>query len=116
MSEDEVIIWHNPRCSKSRATLRLLEERGIAPKIRLYLNDPPGVEELRAVARMLGVGPRQMMRVKEPEYRAQGLAEADDAALFAAMAATPKLVERPIVIKGGRAAIGRPPEAVLEIL
>ncbi|RMD92057.1 MAG: arsenate reductase (glutaredoxin), partial [Alphaproteobacteria bacterium] len=112
MSEDEVIIWHNPRCSKSRATLRLLEERGIAPKIRLYLKDPPSVDELRDVARKLGVGPRQMMRVNEPEYRAQGLAEADDEALFAAMAATPKLIERPIVIHGERAAIGRPPEAV----
>lgn len=112
----KVVIWHNPRCSKSRATLKLLQERGIAPELRLYLEDAPSAAELRQAAAILGLGPRAMMRVKEPEYRAQGLAGADDEALFAAMAATPKLIERPIVFAGGRAAIGRPPEAVLDIL
>lgn len=113
--DPEVIIWHNPRCSKSRATLKLLEERGITPRVRRYLDEPPSALELREVARKLGVGPREMIRTKEPEYRAQGLDTADDDALFEAMARTPRLIERPIVIAGGKARIGRPPEAVLEL-
>ena len=113
-----VQIFHNPRCSKSRATLALLRERGIEPDIRLYLDDPPDADELRRLLDMLGLAPRQLMRRGEAEYREQGLADdsLDHEALIAAMAATPRLIERPIVIANGKAALGRPPEAVLEIL
>lgn len=108
----EVTIWHNPRCSKSRAALALLQARGIAPKIRLYLDNPPSAAEIEQVLARLGVAPDALARKTEPEYR-PGTSPAD---LIAAMAATPKLIERPVVIAGGRAAIGRPPEAVLAIL
>ena len=111
-----VFIYHNPRCSKSRQTLALLEEKNISPEIVDYLKEAPSVNALKDVATMLGVSPRDMMRVKEAEYKERSLSEADDEALFAAMHKTPKLIERPIVIANGRARIGRPPEAVLEIL
>jgi arsenate reductase len=113
-----VTIFHNPRCSKSRATLALLQERGIEPDIRLYLEDPPDAAELRRVLGQLGLQPRQLMRKGEQEFRDQGLADPalSDDQLIAAMAATPRLIERPIVIANGKAALGRPPESVLEIL
>ena len=112
-----ITIWHNPRCSKSRATLKLLEERGIQPEIRRYLDNPPSEEEIREVARMLGRPVIEMTRRKEPLFRELGLSpDTDEAQLIAALAAHPKLIERPIVIADGKAAIGRPPEAVLEIL
>lgn len=113
-----VKILHNPRCSKSRATLALLRERGIEPEIIDYRTDPPSVAELDRIARALGVEPRAMMRRGEAEWKTLGLndPELDRAALLAAMAAHPLLIERPIVLAGARAAIGRPPEAVLEIL
>jgi arsenate reductase len=113
-----VTIFHNPRCSKSRATLALLQERGIEPDIRLYLEDPPDASELRQLLNQLGLKPRELMRKGEQEFREQGLADPglSDAQLIAAMAATPRLIERPIVIADGRAALGRPPESVLEIL
>ena len=110
-----VSIYHNPRCSKSRETLVLLEEHGIKPEIVEYLKVTPTVEELKDIAAKLDLGPRQMMRTKEAEYKEQNLAEANDAALFEAMAATPKLIERPIVINGDKARIGRPPETVMEL-
>ncbi len=116
MSTSPVIIWHNPRCSKSRQTLALLEERGITPDVVKYLETPPGADDIQAVLAKLGLTPRQLMRTKEDEYKAQNLADADDATLVAAMVATPKLIERPVVIVGDKAALGRPPEAVLEIL
>lgn len=111
-------IFHNPRCSKSRATLQLLQERGIEPEITLYLETPPDASELSEILDLLGREPRELMRTGEPEYAAQGL---DDPSLsredlIAAMVATPKLIERPIVLANGRAAVGRPPESVLEIL
>ena len=110
-------IWHNPRCSKSRQTLALLQENGNAPRVRPYLDDTPSESELRAAAAALGVAPIEMMRTKEPEFKAHGLTkDSPDDALFAAMARTPKLIERPIVFSNGKAAIGRPPEAVLAIL
>lgn len=113
----DVTIWHNPRCSKSRATLQLLEERGIAAQVRLYLADPPDAAELQRVRDLLGVPARGMMRRSEPAYRDLGLAmEEDEARLIDAMARHPVLIERPVVLAGGRAAIGRPPEAVLAIL
>jgi len=110
-------IWHNPRCRKSRETLALLTERGIAPIIRLYLDDAPSAEELKDALAKLGLDhPRALMRTKEAEYRAQGLGAIDEAdALIAAMTATPKLIERPVVFHKGRAALGRPPEAVLAL-
>ena len=113
-----VTIFHNPRCSKSRATLALLQERGIEPEIRAYLENPPDAAELRRLLEMLGLEARQLLRKGEAEYREQGLGDESlsDDRLIAAMAATPKLIERPIVIANGRAALGRPPENVLEIL
>ena len=113
-----VTLYHNPRCSKSRATLALLDEQGIAPEVVEYLKTPPTAEELERILTMLGLEPRQLMRTKEQEYKDRGLDDPDLSReqLIAAMVATPKLIERPIVIKDGKAAIGRPPEQVLEIL
>ncbi len=109
-------IYHNPRCSKSRATLALLEERGIEPEIIRYLEEPPSAEELRQLLGMLGRTPAQLARRGEDAWRSLNLAEADDDTILAAMVSHPKLIERPIVVNGDRAALGRPPEAVLEIL
>ena len=111
-------IFHNPRCSKSRATLALLQERGIEPEIRLYLENPPSANELRSILKLLGRDPRDLIRKGEAEYREQNLDDPnlDDNALIAAMVSTPKLIERPIVLANGKAAVGRPPESVLEIL
>jgi arsenate reductase len=111
-------IYHNPRCSKSRQTLELLRERSVEPDVIEYLKTPPSAAELAAILDLLGLEPRQLMRTKEADYRDNGL---DDPALsrdalIAAMVAHPKLIERPIVIRDGRAAIGRPPERVLDIL
>lgn len=113
-----VQILHNPRCSKSRATLALLEAHGIRPRIRLYLEDPPSATELRDLLRLLGRTARELMRKGEPEYRELGLNDAglDETRLVEAMAQHPRLIERPIVLANGKAAVGRPPEAVLDIL
>ena len=116
MSEKPV-IWHNPRCSKSRATLQLLRDRGHTPEVRLYLEVPPTPEELEQASRELGLGPLEMIRRKEAAFRDRGLSpDSPPSMLFAAMAADPILIERPIVFHKGRAAIGRPPEEVLKIL
>ncbi len=112
-----VVIWHNPRCSKSRATLALLHERGIVPEVRLYLEDVPSEAELREALGVLGVGAGALVRKGEAAYEEAGLTrDSDDDTLIAAMAAHPRLIERPVVFAGGTARIGRPPEAVLEIL
>ncbi len=113
-----VTIWHNPRCSKSRETLSLLTGRGLAPTVVEYLKTPPGPAELRDVLDRLGMAPRDLMRRREPAYRAQGLDDESlsDDALIRAMHDCPALIERPVVLAGGRAALGRPPERVLEIL
>lgn len=110
-------IFHNPRCSKSRQTLAMLEEKGIQPEIINYLETPPSKDELKEILKLLGIGPRDLMRTREAEYKAQGLDDESlsDEALIKAMAATPKLIERPIVIANGKAALGRPPEKVLDI-
>lgn len=110
-------IYHNPRCSKSRETLKLLEERGIAPTIVKYLDTPPDAAALSSLLDMLGLEPRELMRRKEKEYKELGL---DDQALqrddlIRAMVEHPRLIERPIVVKDRRAALGRPPEQVLEL-
>jgi arsenate reductase len=111
-------IFHNPRCSKSRATLAALQERGIEPEITLYLENPPDASELRSILKKLGLTARELMRKGEAEYREQGLADESltEAELIAAMVASPRLIERPIVLAKGRAAIGRPLEAIIEIL
>ncbi|BEE17322.1 arsenate reductase (glutaredoxin) [Aeromonas enteropelogenes] len=115
MSETQ--IYHNPRCSKSRETLALLEQRGIAPDVVLYLEQAPSVETIRTLLGQLGfTDPRQLMRTKEELYKELGLAGQSGEALILAMHQHPKLIERPIVIKNGQARIGRPPEQVLEIL
>ena len=113
-----VVIYHNPSCSKSRATLRLLEERGIAPAVIEYLNQPPTAEQLRQILDLLGKTPREIMRRKEAEYQANNLDNPDlsDDELITAITKNPKLLERPIVLANGKAAIGRPPENVLHIL
>ena len=111
-------IYHNPRCSKSRQTLALLEENGIRPEVILYLENPPSKEVLAGMLKKLGISPRDLLRKGEDEYKALGLADEslDDAALIAAMVANPRLIERPIVIKGKQAVIGRPPENVLSLI
>jgi len=111
-------IWHNPRCSKSRQTLELLREQGHEPIIIEYLKTPPTAARLKAVLAMLGMSPRELMRRKEADYKEQGLADEtlSNDALIAAMIEFPKLIERPVVINGDRAAVGRPPEQVLAIL
>ncbi len=112
-----VTIWHNPRCTKSRATLALLQDRGLAPDVRLYLEDAPDVGEIITVAGLLSLPVSGFVRTGESVFRDLGLGKGDDDAKLAdAMAANPALIERPIVIANGKAAIGRPPEAVLDIL
>jgi arsenate reductase (glutaredoxin) len=113
-----VTIYHNPRCSKSRATLDLLRNHGVEPSIVEYLKDPPTAAVLDDLIHRLGLEPRDLMRRKEPEYAELGLANPglSRAALIEAMVTHPRLIERPIVVKDDRAALGRPPESVLEIL
>jgi len=111
-------IYHNPRCSKSRQTLQLLNEHNVEPEIFEYLKTPPTAAELTDVLKMLGIGPRELMRKKEAEYKESGAnnPELSDQQLIELMVQYPKLIERPIVIKDGKAALGRPPELVLDIL
>lgn len=111
-------IWHNPRCSKSRATLALLEERGLSPRVVEYLKEPPSPAMLKKALAAMGKRPRDLIRKGEPAYKALGLDDPSlsDAALVKAMAENPILIERPVVLNGARAALGRPPEAVLAIL
>ncbi|MGB0513255.1 MAG: arsenate reductase (glutaredoxin), partial [Wenzhouxiangellaceae bacterium] len=113
-----VIIYHNPRCSKSRATLALLRERGVEPQVIRYLDTPPDAAELGRIARKLGLPPRDMLRTGENVWKELGLdaASVDEHTLLETMAANPILIERPIVVVGDRARIGRPPEQVLELL
>lgn len=115
-------IFHNPRCSKSRQTLALLEENGIEPDIRLYLENPPTVVELKALLSQLGIDARSLLRKGEDEYKSLQLSDKSlsDAALIEAMVSHPRLIERPIVTRTAgresRAVLGRPPENVLEII
>lgn len=112
-----VTIWHNPRCTKSRETLALVEGRGLTPTVRRYLDDAPSEAEIRAALTALGLKPIEAMRTKEAEFKAMGLSkDSPDDVLIRAMAEMPKLIERPIVFKDGKARLGRPPEQVLEIL
>ncbi len=114
----KLTIYHNPRCSKSRATLKLLEERGQKPEIIEYLKTPPDAATLKKLLRQLGMKPRELLRDKETAYKEAGLDDPglSDDDIIAAMVEHPILIERPIVVAGNKAALGRPPEKVLEIL
>lgn len=110
-----ITIWHNPRCSKSRQTLALIEDKGDV-SIRKYLEDAPSADDIRAARDLLGIKAIDMMRPKEAAFKEMGLAKTDDdETLIAAMATNPKLIERPIVFANGKAALGRPPESVLAL-
>lgn len=113
-----VTIYHNPRCSKSRQTLQLLEQQGQSVKVVEYLKTPPSAAELQDLLQKLALSPRQLLRNKEDEFKAEGLDNPalTDQQLIEVMVRVPKLIERPIVVSNGKAAIGRPPEAVLAIL
>lgn len=114
----KVQILHNPRCSKSRATLQLLKDNGVEPEVILYLDTPPDADLLTSILSKLNLQPRELMRKGQSEYKDMGLDNEDlsDEDLIAAMIKTPILIERPIVLANGKACIGRPPEAVLKIL
>ncbi|MEC6746462.1 arsenate reductase (glutaredoxin) [Pseudomonas qingdaonensis] len=114
----ELTLYHNPRCSKSRGALELLEARGLTPEVVRYLETPPDAATLKALLGKLGIGARQLLRSGEDEYKTLGLADPalSDDQLIDAMARRPKLIERPILVAGDKAVIGRPPEKVLEIL
>ena len=113
----DYIIYHNPRCSKSRNTLALLEENGIAPRVVLYLETPPDEAQIRDLLKKLGIGAADLLRRGEADYKQSGLGrDSSEQDIVAAMARYPKLIERPIVVKGKRALLGRPPENVLELI
>jgi arsenate reductase len=113
-----ITIYHNPRCSKSRQTLEILEDKGHKPEVKLYLEQAPSSDELKDVLEKLDLEPRSLMRIKEEEYRVNHLDDENlsDEQLINAMVRYPKLIERPIVLANGKAIIGRPPENVLEII
>ncbi|WP_417779758.1 arsenate reductase (glutaredoxin) [Stutzerimonas xanthomarina] len=114
----ELILYHNPRCSKSRNALELLEQRGLSPSVVRYLETPPSADELKQILARLGISPRQLLRSGEEDYKILNLADPalTDEQIIDAMVAHPKLIERPILVAGDVAVIGRPPEKVLEIL
>ena len=114
----DLTLYHNPRCSKSRGALELLEARGLTPTVVRYLDTPLDASQLRDLLAKLKISARQLLRTGEDEYKTLNLADnsLSDAQLIDAMAAHPKLIERPILVAGDRAIIGRPPENVLEIL
>ena len=113
----DIVLYHNPRCSKSRSALALLEEKGIAPAVVEYLKTPPTAAELRALVKKLGIKPESLVRTGEDLYKSDFKDKAlSDAQWIDALAAHPILIERPIAIRGERAVIGRPPEKVLELL
>lgn len=111
-------IYHNPRCSKSRQTLELLQKQGVEPQVVEYLKTPPSAQELKAILKKLGISARKLLRSGEAEYAELGLADAalSEESLIEVMVKHPKLIERPIVLRGEKAALGRPPENVLPIL
>ncbi|MEX3014683.1 arsenate reductase (glutaredoxin) [Gymnodinialimonas hymeniacidonis] len=112
----DLTLWHNPRCSKSRQALALLEDGGHAPSVRLYLTNAPTEDEISDLLARLKVEPRAMMRTGEKIYKDLGLKDADDPALIIAMATHPILIERPILLTAETAIIGRPPERVLTLV
>jgi len=114
----EMTLYHNPRCSKSRGALELLEARGLTPTVVRYLETPPSPAELKTLLARLGIGARQLLRTGEEEYQSLGLADTglSDDQLIDAMSQHPRLIQRPILVVGDKAVVGRPPEKVLEIL
>ena len=114
----KVKIYHNPRCSKSRQTLALIQKKGIEPEVIEYLKTPPSAAELKRILELLDLNPRDLLRKNEAEYHEAGLdiGELDDSAIIDAMISHPKLIERPIVVVDGKAAVGRPPENVEKII
>ena len=112
-----LVLYHNPRCSKSRNTLALLESNGIEPEIVLYLETPLDARQIKGLLGKLGMSAAGLVRRGEDDYKASGLGrDSGEAEIIAAMAACPKLIERPIVVRGDRAVLGRPPENVLELI
>lgn len=113
-----ITLYHNPRCSKSRETLNLLRAQGQEPQVILYLDTPPNAKTLKTLLTQLGIGARELLRKGEDAYKELGLADASlsEAELIKAMVENPKLIERPIAIKDGKAVLGRPPENVLQLL
>jgi arsenate reductase len=111
-----IVIYHNPRCNKSRQTLALLEARGVTPRVIEYLKTPPDERELKRLLGLLGLAPRQLLRKKEAAEAGLDKPGLSDAQLIAGMVKHPIVIERPIVVSGERAVLGRPPEAVLKIL
>jgi len=111
-------IYHNPRCSKSRQTLDIIRAAGVEPEIVLYLETPPSADELKTLVKKLGIEPRSLLRKGEEAYKAAGLSDKTLSGdqLIAAMVEFPKLIERPIVVKGAQAVLGRPPENVNALL
>ena len=118
MSNDKIVIYHNPRCSKSRETLQILVDNGVDAEIIDYLEDPPTPQELKRIIDMLGVAARDLLRRTEPVYKDADLDDdsLDDDEIIDAICEYPALLQRPIVIAGDRAVIGRPPARVLEII
>lgn len=113
----EITIWHNPKCSKSREVMEILQENKCEAEVVKYLEEKPDEKQIKAILKMLGITPRELMRTKEDIYKELNLKdETDDEALIEAMAKHPKLIERPIIIKGNRAIIGRPVEKIAEFL
>ncbi|MCG6857529.1 MAG: arsenate reductase (glutaredoxin) [Salaquimonas sp.] len=113
----DITIWHNPRCSKSRQTLELLRNRGVEPRVIEYLKNPPSRAEIKRVLGLLGITAHDLLRRGEAAYKERGLSKkTDEADIIEAMIHDPVLIERPVVITEDRAIIGRPPEAVLEIV
>lgn len=111
-------IWHNPRCSKSRETLALIEQKNITPNVYLYLEEKPSADDIKQILTKLGISARELLRNSEDAYKEQNLKDKSlsEDALISAMVNEPKLIQRPIVVNGNQAKLGRPPEDVLEIL
>ena len=117
MPKPDVVLYHNPRCSKSRSALALLREKGVEPDVVEYLNTPPTAAELRALVKKLGIKPEALVRTGEDIYKSRFKGKTlSDAQWIDALAANPILIERPVAVRGERAVIGRPPEKVLELL
>lgn len=118
MKQDKLVIYHNPRCSKSRETLQILEDNNASPEIIEYLNEPPTAQELTRIIAMLGIGARDLLRTTEPAYEEAKLDDdsLSDAEIIAAICKYPALLQRPIVVTGDKAVIGRPPVRVLDII
>ncbi|CAI8986037.1 putative oxidoreductase YfgD [Pseudomonas sp. IT-P12] len=114
----DLTLYHNPRCSKSRGALELLEARGLTPTVVRYLDEPLDAAQIQGLLKKLGLSARQLLRTGEEDYKTLHLADASlsEAQLIAAIAAHPKLMERPILEVGDKAVIGRPPEQILELL